>query len=401
MKRTAMLNQAARALITNKKKMILMSLGPAIGVAALTVVIGIVEGSGRKMGQRVRSFGTAAINLVAGDNMPPPDMDVTTLTLADARAVKREIKGIRMIAPALQRRGMNLEHGANYTTAAVFGVTETWQPSWNWKVARGRNIQKKDLTRKSRVCAVGHTVKKALFGAADPLGKTLRVGKINFTVVGVLARRGSSPCGSDMDNRIIIPLTTMMRRVANVDHIAMVRIVVADRTRIKAVTRQVRALMRKRHRIKPPDEDDFGIITPKVIGKLAGSVGQTLRILLWIVAAVCLLGGGVVVMNIMLMAVSERQSEIGIRRAVGATRRDIRGQFMIEAALVTSLGGLVGIFWGVFILLWLRSQTETQAVLSWIPLVVGFVSAATIGIVFGVLPAQRAANLQPVEALRE
>jgi putative ABC transport system permease protein len=397
----SMIRQALRLLGAHKGKTFLMMLGPAVGVACLTVVLGVVEASGRKMGKRVRTFGAGAINVIAGDATPPPDLDVTTLTLGDARAIEREVEGVRSVASALQRRGMDLEHEGKYTRAAVFGVTENWQPSWRWKISRGRPIQKRDLLRKARICVVGQSVKEKLFGGADPLGKTIRVGKINFRVVGELAKRGASPCGGDMDNRINIPLSTMMRRVANVDHIAVIRVLLEDRSKMSETAADIRTLLRKRHHINPPEPDDFGVVTPKLIGKMASEVSSTLETLLIVVAAVCLLGGGVVVMNIMLMAVSERQSEIGIRRAVGASQADIRAQFLAESVLATAIGGLGGVVLGLAVSYLLAGMGAGRAAVSWVPFVAGPAVSVVVGGIFGLLPAQRAARLLPVEALRD
>ena len=230
----------------------------------------------------------------------------------------------------------------------------------------------------------------------------LRVGKVNFTVIGELTRRGAgSPCGGDMDNRVVLPLTTMIRRVVNVDHLSVIRITFDDPSRMGRVAESVRRLLRKRHSIHPPDPDDFGVVTPKLIGRLAGQVSATLRTLLVVVALLCLLGGGVVVMNIMLMAVSERRAEVGIRRAVGATRKDILGQFLAEAIVATTGGGVIGLAFGLGVVGVLTAVSGARPVVSWISPVSGLLVSVLVGTLFGILPARRAADLQPVEALRE
>jgi putative ABC transport system permease protein len=401
MKLGAMIGQAFHGLAIYKGKTVLMMLGPAIGVAALITVISIVQGSGRQTQKQLASFGARSINLIAGDPNPPADANVTTLTLADARAVKRNISGVERVAPAL-RSDMELAHRGAYTDAAVFGCTPEWLPAWNWKVARGRNLERADLAKKARVCVIGQTITRTLFGGKNPLGKTLRLGKTTFTVVGELERRGAgSPCGADMDRRVMTPLTTMMRRVRNVDHISVIRITLAQGADLQRVARQIRILMRKRHNIHPPEMDDFGVVTPKLLGALPGQVSDTLKTLLFVVGIVCLLGGGVVVMNIMLMAVSERRAEVGLRRAVGATQTDILGQFLWEAITATTAGGIVGLLLGLGAVTVIAKTAAARPTLTWLPLLAGFLVSLLVGALFGILPARRAAAMQPVEALRQ
>lgn len=401
MRSLSMIRQALFSLANHKGKTLLMMLGPAVGVAALTIVVNVVEGSNQQMKTRVGSFGSKAINVVAGDGTPPPELDVTTLTLDDARAIEKQIPESVIVAPGLQRRGFPIEHEGNYSHVIAFGVTPAWKTAWNWKVSRGRPINGEDLTGMKRVCVVGQTVRREVFGGADPLGKTLRVGKSAFTVIGELPSRGASPCGGDMDNRVLLPLTTMMRRVANVDHISHIRVVLKKTSMLPSVAKKLRKIMRKRHDIQPPEEDDFGIITPKTISKITVEISHTLKTLLFVVALVCLLGGGVVVMSIMLMALSERTHEIGLRRALGATRRDILTQFLSEAVLATTAGGFLGLALGVGGLGLLTHLGKTPPAFSVAAVGLGIGASAVIGTLFGLLPALRAARLQPVDALRD
>jgi len=401
MKLFKMINQAFLSLGTHKGKTILMMLGPAIGAAALIVVLSVVEGSSRGMRSRVKSFGDANFMILAGDGMPPADLSVTTLTVEDAKAIEEAHPHVKVASPGLQRRGMSVEFEGNYTNVPVFGVTPTWQPAWNWKVSRGRSIEGEDLTQMRRVCLIGQTVKEEIFGDVDPLGKTVRLGKSGFTVVGELARRGSSPSGGNMDNRLVIPLTTMMRRVANVQHVSHIRVVLKDSSKMQEIAEVLRKLLRRRHNIQPPQEDDFGIITPKTISKMTVEISSTLKTLLIVTAVICLLGGGVVVMAIMLMSVSERTNEIGIRRAVGATRRDILIQFLSEAVVSTTAGGLVGFAIGMGAMGAMLKLSKMQPVFTPWAILWGVVASVLIGVVFGLLPAYRAARLQPVDALRD
>jgi putative ABC transport system permease protein len=252
-----------------------------------------------------------------------------------------------------------------------------------------------------RVCLIGQTVKEEIFGDVDPVGKTVRLGKSGFTVVGELARRGSGPSGGNMDNRLVIPLTTMMRRVANVQHVSHIRVVLKDSPKMQEIAEKLRKLLRRRHNIQPPEQDDFGIVTPKTISKMTVEISSTLKTLLFVTAVICLLGGGVVVMAIMLMSVSERTNEIGIRRAVGATRRDILIQFLSEAVVSTTAGGVVGFAIGMGAMGAMLKLSKMQPVFTPWAILWGVVTSMLIGVVFGLLPAYRAARLQPVDALRD
>lgn len=395
-----LLGHAVKLLLRARMRTLFMMLGPMAGVAALTAVLSLVAGVNKKVMKRLDAFGRDGINLIAGDSKPPADLDVTTLTLADVEAVKAEVPGIMQASPALRLSDRDLEYRGRYTNTGIFGVTENWDWAWRWPVKSGRFIEAEEVKGLSRVCVLGTTVARELFGTEAPLGKSIQVNRVRFRVVGVLASRGASPCGRDVDNRLYIPLTTAMRRVANVQHISVVRLRVADPSRVGQVAARIRSLMRKRHRIVPPNNEDFGMVTPIKIAAMAGRAGKTMKTLLFLVALIALLGGGIVVMNIMLLSLSERRAEIGLRRAVGATRGQILLQFLLESALATFLGGALGILIGLALVLGLGKIDQVPLTMTWVPVLLSFASATLVGIVFGVYPAYRAARLKPVEALR-
>jgi putative ABC transport system permease protein len=243
-------------------------------------------------------------------------------------------------------------------------------------------------------------VGRELFGNADPIGQRIYVNRVSLLVKGVLETRGASTMGGDFDNRVIIPVTTAMRRVMNVDYLGAIRIITNDAPRMPEQAEAIRALIHERHHISPPEEDDFRIITPMIIARLVRGTSRTLSILLLALAALSLMVGGVVLMNILLISVSERTKEIGLRRALGATRRDIFTQFLAESLAVTLLGMVLGtlVGWGVSALL--PRITKMPAVVSWEPFALALVFALLVGTFFGVQPARRAARLRPVEALR-
>ncbi len=394
--------EGTTALGANKLRSFFMMAGTIAGIAALTVIMAIGKGTERKVMKRVRNFGPRAMMLIAGGgkDLPPPDMAVTTLTLKDAEAVREGIEGLEIVSPMAWRFRMGVKHGANQIQSVVWGVEPSWHPAWKWYAKAGEDISDQDVATMARVCLIGRTVKRELFDRVDPIGRRLYVNNVALTVKGVLERRGTSPMGTDFDNRVILPITTAMRRVMNVDHVGAIRLITKDPARMSDQAEAIRALMHRRHHITPPEEDDFRIITSEIIAGLARGISGTLSTLLAALAGLSLLVGGVVMMNILLISVSERVREIGLRRAVGAKRRDIFVQFLTESLFVTLLGMLSGgcLGWAVSVLL--AQTTRIPVLISWEPFALASVSALVVGIVFGVQPARRASALSPVEALR-
>jgi putative ABC transport system permease protein len=394
--------QGLRALGASKLRTFLMMAGTIVGVAAVTVIMAIGGGTEKKVMKRVRTFGPRALMLIAGGgkDLPPPDMTVTTLTPEDAEAIRREIEGVEIVSPMAWSFRMGVKRGANQRQATVWGVEPSWHDAWGWYASAGEEISEADVATMSRVCVIGETIRRELFGSEDPIGQHLYLNRVRLTVKGVLQKRGGTPIGGDFDNRVIVPITTAMRRVMNVDHVGAIRLIAKDPARIPRIAADVRALMHDRHHINPPEEDDFRIITADVIAGMVRGTSRTLSVLLLVLAALGLLVGGVVMMNILLISVSERTREIGLRRALGATRRDILVQFLTESLSLTLLGMLVGVLLGGGVSLLLPRVTRMAVVLSWPPLALSVGLAVLVGLLFGVLPARRAAGLDPTEALR-
>ena len=394
--------ESARALGANKLRTFFMMAGTIAGIAALTVIMAIGQGTERKVMKRIESFGPRALMLIAGGgkDLPPPDFSVTTLTLDDADAVRSQVQGIEAVAPAAFKPRMPIKAGGQQTQAHVFAVEPNWHDAWDWHVTEGDPIEAGDVATLSRVCVVGRTLSKDLFGDESPMGEQIQIQNVRFQVKGILERRGTSPMGTDFDNRALIPLSTGMRRLFNQDHITYVRIRVRELDEVDSVKGQVRQLIRERHRITPPDENDFRIVSATAVGDLARGTSRTLSVLLIALAGLSLVVGGIVLMNILLISVAERTREIGLRRAVGASQRDIFVQFLTES-LAVSLGGMVlGSLLGWGICLVLPRLTPMPIVISWEPFALAVAFAVLVGTVFGLQPARRAARLQPVEALR-
>ncbi len=394
--------EGARALTGHKLRTFFMMAGTVAGIAALTVIMAVGKGTERKVMKRVAGFGPRAIMLIAGGgkDLPPPDLSVTTLELEDADAIREQVSGVEFVSPAAMKRQIPIKAGPAQTQATVFAVEPNWHDAWDWYVRDGEGIADQDLATMARVCVVGATLRRDLFGDADPIGEYVQIGAVRFRVKGILDRRGVSPMGTDFDNRVLIPLTTGLRRLFNQEHVTYIRIKVRDRRDLASITDDVRRVIHRRHHITPPREDDFRLVTPLVIGELVRGTSRTLSLLLMALAALSLLVGGVVLMNILLISVSERKREIGLRRAVGATRRDIMVQFLTESLAVTFVGMLAGCVLGVGVCLLLRRFTQVPVALSWEPVALGLAFALLVGTFFGVQPARKAARLNPVEGLR-
>lgn len=395
--------EGIQSLAANKLRTFFMMAGTILGISALTVIMAIGKGTEKRVMQRVEQFGPRAMMVVAGGGktIGPPDSSVTTLTLADARAIREEIPDLEFVTPQAWHSAATLKRGANQIQTTIWGVERQWHDAWNWYADQGDEIADEDIATMARVCVIGSSVKRDLFGETDSIGESLYVNKISLTVKGVLERRGTSGTGGgDFDNRILVPITTAMRRILNADHIGGIRVVTRDASLAPAQAEQIVGLLRERHHIRPPTEDDFRINTPTAIAKVARGTSRTLSILLIALASLSLLVGGVVLMNILLISVSERTKEIGLRRAVGATQRDIFAQFLTESLSVTFFGMLLGSLLGWGVSLAVGRLTPMAAVISWEPFALAIVFALLVGVFFGVQPARRAARLQPVEALR-
>ena len=394
--------EGVRSLAANKLRTFFMMAGTMVGIAALTIIMAISEGTQRKIMKRMEQFGPRAMMLVAGGGQraPGPDLSTTTLDLEDAEAIRRQVDGLEIVTPMAWRFQMNLKRSDNQQRSVVWGVEPDWHQSFSWYTKKGQDITGDDVATQSRVCVIGQTVKAELFGDADPIGDYIYVNDVRLEVKGVLEEMGTSPGGGDFDNRIILPISTAMNRVMNVDHLGAIRIVSADPSLMPRQVEQITELMREEHNIGPAEEDDFRIITSEVLRDRVASTSQTLSILLVALVGLSLLVGGVVLMNILLISVAERTEEIGLRRALGASQDDIFTQFLVESLAVTVLGmgAGAGLGWGGALIA--PRLTGMPVVLSWQPFVLGITFALVVGLIFGVQPARRAAKLNPVEALR-
>jgi putative ABC transport system permease protein len=395
---------AVKAIGLNKTRTFLMMLGIIIGITTLTVIVSVGKGASAKMMKTIKNVGTNAIMVFAGGGkvMGPPDEKTNTLTLEDAQALMQDVKGLRSMDTALVRLGRTVKYEDSNTNTVIYGGTTNYGDAWDWTVASGEFFTEEDMSSMARVAVLGKTVVSELYGNTDPIGTNIKIENVNFKVIGVLSARGTSPMGMDMDSRIVIPYTTAARRVFNTPYVSLIRMAAVDPNQVEKIEKDVAALLKDRHHIQPGFPEDFRVRGASSISKMAKGMVGTLNLFLGLVSLISLVVGGIVVMNIMLISVGERVKEIGLRRAVGAKRTDVRNQFLIESSLVTVLGGFIGVFVGLVasVLLPIVSKGKMPAMPSWEPFVLGFLFSAIVGVLAGIHPARKAAAMDPVDALK-
>jgi len=401
MRITRIARQGARSMGAHKLRSFFMMLGTLIGVAALVVVMAAGAGTKANVMSRVAGFGSGAlmVNAGGGRGHSMPQEGVVTLTPQDADAIRARVRGVEIVASQAVKRGASLKTGSAQTYANVIGVEPGWQVAWTWPLDRGRPIGEEDMATMARVCVIGSTIERDLFGGADPIGQQLQLDNTRCQVVGVLATRGTSPMGGDMDNRVVIPLTTALRRVFNQEHLTSIRVKLADPRLSPETADEIRALLHERHHITPPAEDDFAVVSETDVTEAVSGIEGTLTRLLASLAGLSLLVGGIVLMNILLLSVNERRREIGLRRALGARERDVFHQFLAESLAITLLGMLLGTALGWAVALGLGAAIGMPVALTWAPVAMSAAAALAVGLGFGIQPACRAARLDPITAL--
>jgi putative ABC transport system permease protein len=391
-----------KGLLKYKLRSFLMMLGVIIGIATLTVIISLAKGAEHKVMMGIQNFGANAVMASAGGGkmFGPPDGSTTTLTLDDAKALQESIKGIKIVAPFTMNLSQTVVYGNRNTDTAVVGVTPEFADAWQWYAAKGDFISDEDLSGLTKNCVLGQTVAKELFGDQNPIGETVRLNNTNLKVIGVLTKRGASPHGMDMDNRVVVPLSTAMRRLFNTTALGMIRLYVDDPSRLDEVTTNVTAILRERHHITPPQEDDFRVTNSMAVANTVKGVSKTLTTFLLLLASVSLIVGGIVIANIMFISVNERKKEIGIRRAFGARAKDIRQQFLGEALIVSLCGGIGGALIGIAVTFAIALIKKMPAMLSWQPFALAILFSTVVGVIAGSQPARKAAAMEPVEAIK-
>ena len=399
---TAALQLALRALWRNKTRAMLTTLGVVIGVASVIAMVAIGAGAQQRIAAQLESMGTNTIVVRAGSvtrgGVRTGAGTTTSLMRADAEAM-RELPGVVAVAPRVNTTVQLRFRGTNWGTA-VEGVTPDYVDVANWSLADGEFFTEQHVVSAAHVCVLGQTVARELFGLANPLGESVVMKGLSCRVIGVLAEKGASAWGSDQDDRIFAPITTVQRKIMGITHVERIEVQTAGRDATYTVIKEVKRLIRQRHRLQEDQADDFRIYNRAELAKTSEESAQVFTWLLGSIASVSLLVGGIGIMNIMLVSVTERTREIGIRMALGARRRDILWQFLLEALLLSAAGGVIGILLGV-------SGAHTLARFSQFPvsitpwsIILAFSFAGLVGMFFGLHPARKASRLRPIEALR-
>ncbi|TRZ48267.1 FtsX-like permease family protein [bacterium] len=390
------------AVLKHKVRTFLIVLAIVVGIATLTVIVALTQGANKKILQQINNFGPDAIMIHSGGGKMrgPSTASEANLSKKDIADIQ-DVAGVKLVSPFQVSLDMPVKYGNKFTTSWVFGVESSWQDAWRRGASKGDFISDSDNEQLSKVCVIGQTAAKDLFGDANPIGENILVENVSFKVAGILEKRGQSPVGTDFDNLILIPFTTASRRLMNQPlYIAMARAVVFNPSQIKTITAKISDILRANHHLAETEEDDFKITSPEEITRMIKSTSQTLNMFLWLVGIISPFVGGIVLMNIMLMAVSERKQEIGLRRAVGAKKKHIIFQFLAESLVLTFAGGAFGVIAGVIIAI-LVSFSGKPISVTWQPFAAAFLFSAIIGLFFGIYPARKAAALDPAGALSQ
>lgn len=404
MKLRKLVKAAWRSLGARRMRTLLAMLGITIGVGAVVAVVSIGQGTRAELIRQIEELGSnllvitpATVRVSAAHEHEPTE--ARTLTPDDAEALETQLPAVTLAVPA-HSESMTLQWQDATVATTVVATTPRFVEARNFRPARGRFFDHHDMQTRARVVALGRTVAEALFGMDDPLEETVRIGRAPFTVIGVMEPKGQDISGQDQDDQVFIPLETGLRRLFAARHVNAVFVQVAAQRHMDAVEREATELLRRRHRLREGADDDFNILSQYELIAGQEHVSRSFTLLLTSVGGISLLVGGVGILAVMLMSVRERRREIGLRRAVGATRRDILIQFLVEAGVLSICGGLAGVMLGFLGAALTAVLTQWGMALSW-PAALGATAfAVAVGLGFGVYPAWRASTLDPIAALR-
>lgn len=402
MKNTRLARHSLRMMGRYKLRTSFMMLGSVIGIAALTFVIAVGQSAQRKILKTVgQMFGDSGIVIHdgGGEMMGGPRGVGTRLKIDDITAIAKELSGIEAWDP-MQTITTSVRHGDSADNALVRGESERWPQVWNRTASRGDLFDETAVTGSGRVAIIGETVARELFGNDDPVGADIQIGAVPFKVIGVLELWGTDPHGMDRDNEVIVPISTLMRRLTNVDTISTAKLVTTDPEHSEEMKTEIKRILRERHGLAAGQPNDFSIITAAEIRRMVGKVQRVLFFYLPLAASIALIVGGIVSASLMLASVNERVAEIGLRRAIGARTQDIRLQFILETTMTMLAGGLGGVLLGYVVAQLGANRMHLEGVNPWLAALLGVFASSLIGLLAGVMPALRAARLNPAEALR-
>jgi putative ABC transport system permease protein len=399
---------ALRALKVNRTRSALTMLGIVIGVAAVIAMVGVGTGATARIQAQIQSIGSNLIIVLPGslssNGVRLGTGAVATLTEDDAKAIAAECPSVSAVAPSV-RGGVQVVYGSNNWATSVQGVTPDYMTIRDYTMLSGEFFTNQDVDAAAKVAVLGETVVQNLFGNSDPTGQVAIIKNVPFTVVGVLTPKGQSPSGQDQDDIILLPISTAKQKVlgankANARAVSTLMVQASGPAAMDQAQQEMEALLRERHRILNGQDDDFTIRNLTEVFAAQESSAQVMSILLGAIASVSLIVGGIGIMNIMLVSVTERTREIGLRQAVGAKTRDILSQFLVEAVTLSLLGGIIGIVTGLAASALISHFAQWSTTVSPLSILMAFVFSALVGVFFGYYPARKAAFLDPIEALR-
>ena len=390
---------ALRAIRRNLMRSILTILGIVIGIAAVITLVTLGNGATKSVADQIASMGTNQIMLIPGQRFGPGSEGAPNFKNSDVEAIRGQITAAQWVAPVVNKTATAVYQANNWSTV-VYGSTNDYFQAGNWLLANGRTFSEAEERAGKAVCVIGETVREKLFGKQIPVGSEIRIKGFACEVIGLLKAKGQSTMGSDQDDTVVMPLRTVQRRLTGSQEINRVMVSIRQGSSIDRVKEQLTALLRERRKIGPHEEDDFRVLDTRQLAETLTGTTRILTMLLGAVAAVSLLVGGIGIMNIMLVSVTERTREIGIRLAIGALEREVLLQFLIEAVVLSGLGGLLGIAFATLASLGLASLMGVPYMFDSGIHLLSLLFSAGIGVVFGYFPARRAASLVPIDALR-
>ncbi len=390
---------ALRELRRNILRSFLTILGIVIGVGAVIVMVTLGSGATAQVSEQIASLGSNVVMIVPGQMGPGRGSTVAPFRDDDVAAIARDVGDLKAVVPVASQSVTTIFANKNWSTS-VTGSTNDYFTAANWVIERGRTFTESEARAGKPACVIGATVAKELFGGQDPIGSKIRVKNISCEVIAQLKAKGQSGMGRDQDDMIVIPLRTFQRRIAGNRDVSMIQISVRDEAAMDRVKSAVERLMRERRHLERNEENDFSVLDTRQIAQTLTGTTRILTLLLSAVAAVSLLVGGIGIMNIMLVSVTERTREIGIRLAIGAYERDVLTQFLVEAVVLASFGGLFGVLLALAVSAVLAQVLQVPLILNPGIMVLAFFFSGAVGVIFGYFPARRAAQLDPIEALR-
>ncbi|MCZ7560378.1 MAG: ABC transporter permease [Burkholderiaceae bacterium] len=392
---------ALRSIRRNLMRSFLTILGIVIGVAAVITMVTVGNGATLAVQNQISSLGTNLLMIRPGQRLGPGMGGITAPAFreSDAEAIATQIGGAQAVAPEARASATVVAGGKNWTTT-VTGSTNLWLETGNWRIAAGREFTPEELRGGAAVCVIGETIHRELFGGRPPLGEPLRVKDFSCQVIGLLASKGQGMMGNDQDDLVLVPLATLQRRVTGNTRVSVLLVSMRDGSDPARVKAGLRELLRERRKLSAIDEDNFNILDTQQLADTLSGTTKVMTMLLGAVAAVSLLVGGIGIMNIMLVSVTERTREIGLRLAIGALEREVLLQFLIEAVVLAAFGGLVGVVLAAAASIGLARLMDVPFLFNPTVNLVSFVFSAAIGVMFGYFPARRAARMDPIEALR-